>query len=82
MLVSYDPDAGATYVELSKAPVHHTIEVNDVVMADVDATGAPVGLEFLVLPDKITTSMLQALRAHFPDLALLREPERWLPLAG
>lgn len=82
VLVSYDPDAAATYVELSRAAVSRTVEIQESVMADLDADGQPVGFEFLVMPDKISPEMLQTLRQRFPDLDVLRDPTRWLPVAS
>lgn len=78
MMVHYDPEAGATYVELTGADVARTVNVGDLVSVDVDANGEPVGIDFAVLPSKITDSMLFAIADHFPSLKTLAVHKEWL----
>jgi uncharacterized protein YuzE len=78
MLVQYDTEAGATYVELSGAAVAGTVHISDLVMVDVDEAGAPRGIEFAVAPSQITDSMLHALADRFPDLKELALHTSWL----
>ncbi len=42
-----DTDANALYIKLGPGAVARTIALTDSVYADVDATGAPLGLEFI-----------------------------------
>ncbi len=79
MLVQYDTEAVATYVELvDGATVARTVEVSDLVMVDVDAHDRPVGVEFVVPPRLITDEMLSALAGRFPDLKDLAVHKDWL----
>jgi uncharacterized protein YuzE len=78
MMVQYDTEAGATYVELSDASVARTVSVGDLVMVDVDEHGEPVGVDFAVLPGKITDSMLYAVAERFPPLKDLAIHREWL----
>jgi uncharacterized protein YuzE len=78
MVVDYDTQAGATYVELrdyDEARVDHTVEViRGLVTVDVDSSGAPIGLELLRAPAEIDEAALRPLVERFPalDLAALR----------
>lgn len=78
MLVSYDAEAGVTYVELSEAPIIGTVSVSDLVMVDLGSHGEPAGVEFAVAPARITGAMLDCLGDRFPMLKPLRETDRWL----
>lgn len=79
MLVQYDTEAGATYVELvDEAAVARTVEVSDLVMVDVDAQGQPVGVEFVVPPRLITDEMLFAVADRFSDLKEMAIHKDWL----
>jgi uncharacterized protein YuzE len=78
MMVQYDTEAGATYVQLTEGDVARTVNVGDLVSVDVDAHGQPVGLDFAVLPSKITDSMLYAVADRFPALKELAAHKEWL----
>ncbi len=68
MLVTYDTEAGATYVSfIYGAKVSHTREVSDLVMIDYDPEGRVVGAEFVVGPAQITQQMLRKLADVEPD---------------
>lgn len=83
MIVSYDLEAGATYVELVvDAGLVRTVSVSDLVMVDVDKYGQPVGVEFAVPPARITGDMLAQLADRFPDLKALHDPHTWLLTAA
>lgn len=47
MQFRFDQDANALYISLHEGPVAQTIEVTDMVYIDVDASGAPLGIEFV-----------------------------------
>ncbi|MGH9065201.1 MAG: DUF2283 domain-containing protein [Acidimicrobiales bacterium] len=73
MIVHYDADLGATYVELSDAPAARSTEVLDAyVLVNLDGAGAPVGVEVLDAPASITEAVFSALAEHFPALDLDR----------
>lgn len=78
MVVDYDTDAGATYVELAgydEARVDHTIEVvRGLVTVDVDSAEEPIGVEILRAPAEVDEAALRTLVDRFPalDLAELR----------
>jgi uncharacterized protein YuzE len=78
MIVSYDVEAGATYLELSDVPVARTVSVSDLVAVDVDETGSPVGVEFAVAPNKITDRMVERVADRFHTLKNLLHIEDWL----
>ncbi len=79
MIVSYDPEVGATYVELLvEHAVARTVSVSDLVMVDLDAHGEPVGVEFAVGPKQITVEMLDRLADRFPTLKDFRYSQQWL----
>lgn len=83
MVVDYDTDAGATYVELpgyDEAKADHVVEViRDLLTVDVDAAGAPIGVELLRAPAEIDETMLDVLAERFPTVHL---PELRAALAG
>jgi uncharacterized protein YuzE len=78
MLVSYDVESGATYVELGEGEVVETVSVSDLVMVDLDTRGEPLGVDFAVAPNRITDQMLGRLTDAFPALKELQHTERWL----
>ena len=43
----YDPEAGATYLQISRMPVHRTREFRGLVLVDTDERGQLRGLEFI-----------------------------------
>jgi uncharacterized protein YuzE len=82
MLVTYDAEAGATYLELADAEVARTVSVSDLVMVDLDARDEAIGVEFAVPPSKITADMLYRLAERFPHLKGLRDTDSWLLTAA
>jgi uncharacterized protein YuzE len=79
MVVDYDTDAGATYIELAgydETNADHTVEIlTGLVTVDVDSAAEPIGVEILRAPAEIDEATLQALVQRFPalDLSELRE---------
>lgn len=47
MQFRFDEDANALYIALHEGDVAGTIEVTDMVFIDVDASGRPLGVEFV-----------------------------------
>ena len=78
MLVTYDTEVGATYLKLADAVVARTVSVSDLVMVDLGARDEEIGVEFAVLPSKITVVMLDRLAERFPHLKSLRDTDAWL----
>lgn len=78
MLVSYDVDAGATYVRLSSDDVARTAHVSDLVMVDLNEHGDPVGVEFVVPPAQVSDKMLWAVADRFESLKPLAADRSWL----
>lgn len=78
MIVSYDVEAGATYLELSQEKVTRTVSVSDLVMVDLDAADNPVGVEFVVPPNAITMQMVERVAERFHSLKPLLHVEDWL----
>jgi uncharacterized protein YuzE len=70
VLVRYDSEADATYVQLQpEAVVARTVEVLDGhVLVDVDESGQPIGIELLCAPADVDEPSFTALAQRFPDL--------------
>jgi uncharacterized protein YuzE len=70
VLVRYDSEADATYIQLdAEAVVARTVEVLDGhLLVDVDETGRPIGIEILCAPADVDKSALTALAERFPVL--------------
>jgi len=69
MVVEYDTEADATYVQLpgyDESSVDRVVEVErGFVTVDVDASGAPLGIEFLCAPANVSDGVFVALRERF-----------------
>lgn len=48
MRIEYSPTAGALYLRLQAGTVAKTVEIEEFVDVDVDASGQPLGVEFVV----------------------------------
>jgi uncharacterized protein YuzE len=59
-----DPDVNALSIEIQPGRIARTIEFTDSVYVDVDAEGAPLGLEFVNADE-----FVPFLRAHADDAA-------------
>lgn len=70
VLVRYDSEADATYVQLEpEAVVSRPVEVLDGhLLVDVDRSGHPIGIEILCAPAEVDELAFTALARHFPDL--------------
>jgi uncharacterized protein YuzE len=70
VLVRYDSEADATYVELEpQAAASRTIEVLDGhLLVDVDRSGRPIGIEILCAPADVDEVAITALAGRFPEL--------------
>lgn len=70
VLVRYDSEADATYVQLEpEAVVARTVEVLDGhLLVDVDGSGHPIGIEILCAPADVDELAFTALAQRFPDL--------------
>lgn len=80
MLVTYDPDADATYVAVSDAPVTETRRFGDSISVDLDEEGTPVGVELLMAPRDATDQVLAPLTDAYPNLITVRDALRRLVL--
>ncbi|MHB1711731.1 MAG: DUF2283 domain-containing protein [Acidimicrobiales bacterium] len=69
MLVTYDPEADATYVLLADSPVAKTRQFGDSVSVDLDQEGSPIGVELLMTPASVTSRILAPLIAEYPRLS-------------
>jgi uncharacterized protein YuzE len=47
----YSPTAHALYLRLRPGAVDRTVEIDDLVAVDLDATGEPLGIEFVIADD-------------------------------
>ena len=69
MLVTYDPEADATYGSLTDTPVAKTRQFGDSVSVDLDEVGSPVGVELLMTPASVTSGVLTPLLVEYPRLS-------------
>ncbi len=69
MLVTYDPGDDATNVSLTDTPVAKTRQLSDSVSIDLDEGGTQVGVELLMTPSSVTSSVLAPLLAGYPGLS-------------
>jgi uncharacterized protein YuzE len=77
MLVEYDTEVSAFYVQVTEAAVARTVELSFDLNIDVDEDGNVVGLELLCLPSAVTAEERAALEAHYPvAVNALTEVER------
>jgi uncharacterized protein YuzE len=47
MIIEYDPQADALYVQLREGDIAETVETNKYIYTDVDQEGRPLGIEIL-----------------------------------
>ena len=66
MLVQYDTEVRAFYVQVTDEAVIHTVDLSAFVSVDVDAEERVVGLELLCLPSAVTAAERAALKLGFP----------------
>lgn len=79
MIVEFDPAAQATYVSLGSDEVVRTHTLSDLVMVDLNREMEPIGVEFVVPPDKITDDMILRVVNAYPTLKHdLYEDRSWL----
>lgn len=78
MMVTYDTEADATYVQVADGRVATTVDVTDLVMVDLDAHGQLLGVEFAVSPRYVTDAMLYRLAEQFPELKKMAADHSWL----
>lgn len=72
-MVSYDPEADATYVKVTDAAVVSTDSLGDLVAVDLDAAGDPVGIELLKAPGAVSAGDEAAVLGRYPGLRLAFE---------
>jgi uncharacterized protein YuzE len=82
VLVTYDSEVDATYVQLSDATVATTEQFGESLAVDLDATGEPVGVELLMAPATATTTTLAPLVRAYPDLSVIENLLHRLTLAA
>jgi uncharacterized protein YuzE len=69
MFAETDLKTGATYVQLSEAPVARTlVHLSEVIMVDVDEYGTPVGVEIVAPVDTIDREDWRALADVVPEV--------------
>jgi uncharacterized protein YuzE len=82
VLVTYDPEADATYVKLADATVATTEQFGDSLAVDLDNTGEPVGVELLMAPATATSTTLAPLVRAYPSLSVIEDLLHRLTLAA
>lgn len=76
MVVTYDPDADATYVSLSEGEVARTDSLSDLIAVDLNAAGAPIGVELLKAPGSVSAGDAKLVTARYPSLKVVFETLR------
>lgn len=67
MKATYDKEADAMYIRVKKGKVYKTLEISDVILADVDKKGQVLGLDLLFISSQMPRkSFLQNIRAGIP----------------
>lgn len=81
MLIQYDTEVGAYYVQVADGEVARTIHVSDEVLVDLEANGQLRGIELLCPPGQLGHAERADLISRFPaaEQALL-ELQRIMPL--
>lgn len=69
MKITYDKQADAMYLYLSKGRVKDTIEVNPRVIVDVGEGGKIIGVELLFVSEKMPRSALRSYTVRLPAAA-------------
>jgi uncharacterized protein YuzE len=80
MIIEYDPQADAMYIQLRKGDIVETVETNKYIYTDVDQDGWPLGIEILFVKRHLALEDLSSvtfnrscLRAVFlPHLSTIR----------
>lgn len=68
VLVTYDPEADASYVRVSAAAVTSSDSVSEILAVDLDSSGTPVGLEVLKAPGAVTAADEESVTRRYPSL--------------
>lgn len=68
MRVTHDSGTSASYFTVSDREVARTVEVSDVLAADVDSEGELVGVDIAVPVGEVSPEEWEALLARFPQL--------------
>lgn len=66
MKVTYDKQADAMYMYLSKGKIQKTIEVNPRVVVDIGENGKVIGLELLFVSEKMPQKVLRSRIVKLP----------------
>ncbi len=67
MKATYDKDADAMYIRVKKGKVHKTLEISDVILADVDKKGQVLGLDLLFVSSQMPRKRInQTIRTGIP----------------
>ncbi len=66
VLIQYDTEADAAYFELADGDVAETVEISDLVMVEVDASGRVLGVEVAMHPSRVAQDVWQRLFERFP----------------
>lgn len=67
MKATYDKEADAMYIRVKKGKVHKTLEISDVILADVDKKGQVLGLDLLFISSQMPRkSINQTIRTGIP----------------
>jgi uncharacterized protein YuzE len=69
--IRHDADANALYIRFTEAPIARTIEFEEFVYVDLDASGQPLGIEFVDADD-----FLPFLKRHHGTILLESESIR------
>ena len=75
MEITLFPDADAAYIHIQPGKCHHTHEVNDATLVDLDDDGNPLCIQFLYVSDGVDQHQIAGLtdRENQQAFSLLQE---------
>jgi uncharacterized protein YuzE len=65
MIIEYDPQADALYIQLREGEIAETVEVNKYISTDVDQEGRPLGVEILFVKRHLAPTDLASVTFNF-----------------
>lgn len=66
MILEYDPQADAIYIQLREGEVAETVEISKYVYVDVDKAGRPLGIEILFVTRHLALEDLVSVTFNIP----------------
>jgi len=68
VLIQYDTEADAAYFEIADGDIAETVEISDLIMVDVTASGDVIGVEVAAHPSHVKPEVWEHRFQRFPSL--------------